>query len=505
MKSLIALLATIVLLLPFIATVNQSSLDLGSLAEALSINGSVRALIVYGSTAAELDVKSAWMLYDYLSTFKGDVKILTDRNVTIDLLTRYHLIVIGGPVANLIAARLNNEFKNARFEFSSGKWYLKFGGVKYFGDDYGFCVLEENPYSNGLYAIWIAGTTRYGTKHAVDFLRDRQESHLGVGFLVKSFRLIKIIVPEEAAVVIEKTKEINFVMINNPDPQILARENITKCWIIPTNLTGWNIIRTTNLTCFPFAGKYNAIFIIRGVEIKEALENLSIDVGLGVYSVCNGSYCTYKPSQDSLFSLEYENSTKTFRFTAGPYFIPVKEQIDVPWTHGSVIIKIDEIYSNCTAFITVSVKSQYEVKVVINSLGDISFDSGGDGVLTTMKISVVRATPKVGGWFKFTAEFRNTTSVNLTDKAIVGDDLNLTLFGTYVEFSRGTLWILKTSKFEVPASANIYKYYLEMKKAECMGQYDKAHEYMELMVEEASRSHVKFDDLNWLIAALVEF
>lgn len=505
MKSCIALLAIAVLLFQFIATVNQACLDLGSLLETLSIDGSVRAVIVYGSTSAELDVKSAWMLYDYLSTFGGDIKILPDRNVTIDLLTRYHLIVIGGPVANLIAARLNNEFKNARFEFSSGKWYLKFGGVKYFGDDYGFCVLEENPFSNGLYAIWIAGTTRYGTKHAVDFLRDRQESHLGVGFLVKGFRLIKIIVPEKVAIVTEKSKEINFVMINNPDPQILARENVTKCWIIPTNLTGWNIIESPNLTYLPFAGMYNAVLVIRGIQIKEVPENLSIEVGLGVYSVCNGSFCVYKPLQNDQFALKYDNSTKTFRFIAGPYFIPVNEQFGVPWTQGNVTVKIDEIYSNYTAFIKVCAESKHAVEMVINGSGDISFDIGGDGSLTTIKISMVRATPKVGGWFEFTVEFRNTTILNLTDKTVIGDDLNLTLYGTYVEFGNGTLWILKTSNLKVPVSTKIYKYYLEMKKAENEGRYNKVQEYVELMVKEVAEIHVEFDELNWLIAALVEF
>ncbi len=505
MKSHIAVTTITIILLPFIATINQGYVDLGNIVETLSIDGSIRVMIIYGSTAAELDVKSAWMLYDYLSSFDGDVKILADNNVTVDQLTKYNLIVVGGPVANTIAAKLNNEFKSAKFEFTSGKWYLKFDGVKYFGDDYGFCVLEENPYSNGLYAIWIAGTTRYGTKNAVYFLKDQQDSRLGVGFLVKSFRLIRIIVPEEATVVIKKDREINFVLINNPDPQLLSMENITKCWIIPTNLSGWNIIEAPNLSYLPFAGKYNALYIIRGFQIREVLDNLSITVGLGVYIICNGSQCTYKLPQNSQFILEYENKSRTFKFVAGPYFIPINEQFDIPWTQRNVTITVDEIYSNCTALIEMSVKGKRVARTKINGSGDISFDLGGDGNLTTLKINIVRATQKVGGWFKFTVEFEDTSILNLTNRKAIGDDLNLTLYGTYVEYSNGTLWILKTDTLEVPVSTTIYRYYIEMKKAEFEGEFDKVQEYLELMTKEVSEIHVKFDELNWLVAALVEF
>ncbi|MCD6127208.1 MAG: S-layer protein [Methanomicrobia archaeon] len=150
-----------------------------------------KILIIYGTqnpdpTGTEHDKKVAEKLTQWFSSIGIEPMIMKDTDVTEDDLSKYNFILIGGPVANKITKKLNENLP-IKFEKENGKWgivhnlpedTLVFSGFydklvksiyreRYEDPDTGVMEAFRNPYNEGKYGVLIAGNGREGTDNAI--------------------------------------------------------------------------------------------------------------------------------------------------------------------------------------------------------------------------------------------------------------------------------------------------------------------------------------------------
>ena len=104
-----------------------------------------------------------------LGVFLGNVAriphtFLTQLDVDTDLSTSENIIVVGGPVTNLVAQRANPHFSK---RFSSKEPWGIAGKRRYTDDSTGLIVRAKNPFTGKGHILLLAGVRFTGTKAAV--------------------------------------------------------------------------------------------------------------------------------------------------------------------------------------------------------------------------------------------------------------------------------------------------------------------------------------------------
>jgi DNA-binding PadR family transcriptional regulator len=149
--------------------------EMPSFLEDFYTNGSFDALVVTGSPdphgpheARARDTHYIGDLCLFLGSFSSTVKpcVRTDTDVKEKELEENNLILIGGPVTNMITARINDELPvrmkiGERWGIHSSK-----SGETYY-DNAGLIVKADSAFAKGKKILVIAGTSRGGTKAAV--------------------------------------------------------------------------------------------------------------------------------------------------------------------------------------------------------------------------------------------------------------------------------------------------------------------------------------------------
>ena len=101
-------------------------------------------------------------LGQFISTLN---RFSTCLDVTIDLTKSKNLIVIGGPVTNLVASKIN-EHSLAKFN-DKKPWGIITTIEKYTEESVGMISRFKNPWNKEGWILWIAGVGNSGTKSAV--------------------------------------------------------------------------------------------------------------------------------------------------------------------------------------------------------------------------------------------------------------------------------------------------------------------------------------------------
>ncbi|MEM5830135.1 MAG: S-layer protein [Candidatus Aenigmatarchaeota archaeon] len=112
---------------------------------------------------------------NHLAFYLGQL-IFTQASVKFDteimsynLLDR-NLIVVGGPVTNTIAYKLNTIFKVRFLQEFNWDIYSEFTNKKYSEENIGLIYYSKNPFNQENEIIWIAGKRRLGTEIAIKAL-----------------------------------------------------------------------------------------------------------------------------------------------------------------------------------------------------------------------------------------------------------------------------------------------------------------------------------------------
>ncbi len=138
-------------------------------------NGMFDALVVTGSSdphgpheARARDIHYIGDLCLLLGSFSSGVRpcIRTDTDIKEKELEDNNLILLGGPVINMITARINDELP-VRMKIGE-RWgiYSKASGETYY-DNAGLIVKADSAFGKGKKVLVIAGTSRGGTKAAM--------------------------------------------------------------------------------------------------------------------------------------------------------------------------------------------------------------------------------------------------------------------------------------------------------------------------------------------------
>jgi len=88
-----------------------------------------------------------------------------DTEIKAENAEKRNMILIGGPITNMISNELN-EHLETKFEWKSG-WKIKSGGKEYINEDVGLIVKTKNPWDKSKTVIMLAGLKYEGTKTCI--------------------------------------------------------------------------------------------------------------------------------------------------------------------------------------------------------------------------------------------------------------------------------------------------------------------------------------------------
>jgi len=115
----------------------------------------------------------------------GGTDFTVNLDVDIDLKNSGNLIVVGGPVTNLICQKIN-DFLPAKFS-DKKPWGISSNGNNYTDDAIGLIARIPNPYNPNTKIIMIAGVRYIGTKAAVMALTKFTKKIIGDFYAQKEF------------------------------------------------------------------------------------------------------------------------------------------------------------------------------------------------------------------------------------------------------------------------------------------------------------------------------
>ncbi len=97
----------------------------------------------------------------------GDInnKFTTKLDVDVSLKDSEHMVIVGGPVTNLVSSKIN-EFLPVHFS-DSKPWGLESPTEKYTEESIGVICRIPNPFDKEKYILFLAGISSIGTKAAV--------------------------------------------------------------------------------------------------------------------------------------------------------------------------------------------------------------------------------------------------------------------------------------------------------------------------------------------------
>lgn len=114
------------------------------------------------------------MLGKYSNFYKKDF-VKFDTEIISKKLLKENLIVIGGPVTNAVAYRLNSTLKIRFLQELNWCIFSEFSRKIYEEEFSAIIVLTSNPWNRNNKIFWIAGRRNLATKIAIDFLNEVDE------------------------------------------------------------------------------------------------------------------------------------------------------------------------------------------------------------------------------------------------------------------------------------------------------------------------------------------
>lgn len=143
-------------------------------------NDVLNSIIVVGApiphgpfSASARDIHYVGFLMSYISKFFDKTKfkdfIRLDIDVINEDLLKENLIIIGGPVTNVITYKLNISLKVRFLQEYNWDIYSEFTGKRYSDEFTGIIVKTNNPFDNNKKILLFAGKRAIGTKLAINY------------------------------------------------------------------------------------------------------------------------------------------------------------------------------------------------------------------------------------------------------------------------------------------------------------------------------------------------
>lgn len=114
------------------------------------------------------------MLGKYVDHYKNDL-VVFDTYVISQNLLKENLIVIGGPITNSVAYRLNTTFKIRFLQELNWQVFSEYSRKIYEEEYAAVIILNDNPWNKNNKVLWIAGRRNIATKLAIEFLNRVEE------------------------------------------------------------------------------------------------------------------------------------------------------------------------------------------------------------------------------------------------------------------------------------------------------------------------------------------
>ncbi len=152
----------------------------GKTLEPFITDGTLNALIVVGApfphgpfSASARDIHYVGFLMSYLGKFFNRTKYLEyiklDTDVIKENLLKENLIVIGGPVTNMITYRLNTTMRIRFLQEYNWDLYSEFTDKRYSDELVGLIAKITNPWDENKKILLFAGKRAIGTKLAIKY------------------------------------------------------------------------------------------------------------------------------------------------------------------------------------------------------------------------------------------------------------------------------------------------------------------------------------------------
>ena len=429
-----------------------------------------KALIIFGQKAAQMDVEAAELIADYIASIGGEATIMNASRVTQSDLEGNHLIVVGGPVANMLSETVND---TSRFIFilREDGWYFKLnfspGGIWGGKFEVGIVGAMPSPWNENYTLIYVAGVNRYATYASAQELVELGDkadywavvvlNRYGLPLSLRNYRIHK---PPPTP------PELSFLNITKEGA---VPSGVTRVWVITQNETGWYVIRGADPDEYPLNGEYNAFCLEKNVNQSRELglgENVTIF--LGVYS-SSLSYPLEAPAPWTWASLCYNPLYSNFTVLVEGALLSKDQLVAIPWTEERAFLQIESIepdgrfelvifeYSDGVLLGT----SLVRLNLTVERHGSFEISPGPDGNPTTIGFYVPTFS-LTSGWARIDLRIdygsQADHSLNLTDVEEVGDDLYpWDEVGLLVEYQADNLWIVKTQRIYVPFYEGLVK------------------------------------------------
>lgn len=114
------------------------------------------------------------MLGKFVDSYKRDL-IMFDTEIISKNLLKENLIVIGGPVTNSVAYRLNTTLKIRFLQELNWQIFSEYSRKVYEEEYSAIVVLTNNPWNKNNKILWVAGRRNMATRLAIDFLNNIEE------------------------------------------------------------------------------------------------------------------------------------------------------------------------------------------------------------------------------------------------------------------------------------------------------------------------------------------
>lgn len=461
----------------------------------------LRATVIYGYNAAQMDIDAAEMIADHISSIGGEAIVLNASSVDATILEGGNLILVGGPEANHYSAEAN-ELVEAKLVIRDGKWFVKlypWSGFMW-GKRYGLVEGLANPWNENYTLIYVAGVDRYGTMASAKALLEMSDEIGVYAALIWYDRGFAIIIRKET-ILIPPTLPPELVFLNSTKPGGVPLD-ATRVWVILENVTGWYRLRNATQDQLVFNQSYNSFFLERNVNQSRAMgfgENVSMF--LGRYFNSTVLELQVELPWTKAF-LNHTPAFSNFSLYTMPALIEKGQVAPIPWSQGRAFLMIEEILADGTFQVFLLLLKDgglvpwdlVTIDLDTTRRENLSISLGPDIQPTNVTFLVTENFTSTG-WARMMLRvdfgFQPAGLLNLTDTAVVGDDLNFSEIGLFVQGSGANLWVAKVGRMLVPYCEGLVK-------MQC-GVAIVDPSVWEIC--QRSKRYLPFDEDDWLVAA----